>query len=102
MATKTKPEEYDDIECYDSGDKNAYNSYDVIDENEVKEDVRYAEPYYSVGKSYFKMYPDIQVHAYDDCMIAPNEVLAQNEMKDKPKPMPRISLKDKQLNMYYN
>jgi hypothetical protein len=28
--------------------------------------------------------------------------LARNQMKDKPKPMPRIILKDKQLNMYYN
>ncbi len=102
IAIKTKPEEYDDIECYGSGDKNTYNSYAVIDENEVKEDARYAEPYYSAGKSYRKMYPDIQVQVYDDCMIGPNEDLAHNEIKDQPKPMPRISLKDKKLNMYYN
>jgi hypothetical protein len=74
----------------------------VIDENEVKEDVCYTEHNYSSSKSYLKVYPDIEVQDYDDCMIGHNEDLAYNKIKDEPKPMPRISLKDKQLSVYYN
>jgi len=44
----------------------------------------------------------VYVYVYDDCMTTPNEDLANNEMKDELKPIPRISINDKQLNVYYN
>ncbi len=74
----------------------------MIDGNEVKEDSHYAQHYYSADKCCLKVYPDTETHIYDDCMTTPNEDLANNEMKDEPKPIPRISINDKQLNVYYN
>jgi hypothetical protein len=74
----------------------------VIDENEVKDYVHYADHYYSADKNYLQMCSDIRIQTYDDCMISPNEDSAHDEMKDEPKLMLRMNFKDKQLNMYYN
>ncbi len=35
---------------YGLGDEKTYNAYDQINENEVEEEVRYADPYYSAGQ----------------------------------------------------
>ncbi len=50
IAIQKKPEENEDIKMYGLGDEKTYNAYDQINENEVEEEVRYADPYYSAGQ----------------------------------------------------
>jgi hypothetical protein len=77
-----------------------YNAYDQINENEVQEEIRYADPYYSAGQDYVQLPPNIEIHTYDDCLSPSNDYNSYDDVMNEPKPMPRMSLKDKKLNLY--
>jgi hypothetical protein len=100
IAIQKKPEEYEEIEIYGLGDEKTYNAYDEINENEVQEEVRYTDPSYSVGQDYVQLPPHIQIQTYDDCLSPSNDYNSYDDVMNEPKPMPRMSLKDKKLNLY--
>jgi len=99
ISIQKKPEEYEEIEIHGLGDEKTYDAYDEINENEVQEEVRYAGTSYSVGQDYVQLPPRIQVQTYDDCLSL-NDYNSYDDIMNEPKPMPRMSLKDKKLNLY--